>query len=47
MNNLDTILSNFLNGEPLHDAIVIGILFAIFMTFYQILFSAIFSLFKR
>ena len=46
MNNLDTILTNFLNGEPLHDAIVIGILFAVFMVFYNTIFTAIFSFFK-
>ncbi len=47
MDNLDTILSDFLNGDPLHDAIVIGILFTIFFEFYKVIFSACFSLFKR
>lgn len=47
MNNLDLILENFLNGEPLHDAVVIGILFTIFFEFYKVMFSSIFSIFKR
>lgn len=47
MANLDTILSSFLNGEPLHDSIIIGILFTIFYAFYTTCFNAIFSMFKR
>lgn len=47
MNNIDSILSDFLNGEPLHDAFVIGILFTIFIIFYNTLFTAMFSIFKR
>ena len=47
MDNLDIILSSFLNGEPLHDAITIGILFTIFFEFYRTVFSAVFSMFKR
>ena len=47
MNNIDTILTDFLNGEPLHDAFVIGILFTIFIIFYNTLFTAMFSIFKR
>lgn len=47
METLDTILSNFLNGEPLHDSIVIGILFTIFFELYRTLFSACFSMFKK
>ncbi len=47
MENIDTILSGFLNGEPLHDAFVIGILFTIFIIFYNTLFSAMFSIFNR
>lgn len=45
--NLDTILSNYLNGEPLHDAIIIGIIFAVTFEFYKVLFSAIITPFKR
>lgn len=47
MDNLDMILSNFLNGEPIHDAIVIGILFTIFFEFYKVLASTIMAPFKR
>lgn len=47
MDNIDTILSNYLNGEPLHDAFVIGILFTIFSIFYNTVFTAMFSIFKR
>lgn len=47
MDNLDTILSQFLNGEPLHDSIIIGILFTIFIIFYNTLFSAMFSIFNK
>lgn len=47
MNDLDTILTSFLNGEPLHDSIVIGILFTIFWEFYRTIFGACFSIFKK
>jgi len=45
--NIDEILGSMLNGEPLHDAIVIGIIFTCFMTFYQVIFTSMFSIFKR
>uniref|UniRef100_A0AAU8B076 Uncharacterized protein n=1 Tax=Dulem virus 71 TaxID=3145782 RepID=A0AAU8B076_9VIRU len=45
--NIDEILSNFLNGEPLHDAMIIGILFAVFFEFYKVLFSSVFCMFKK
>lgn len=45
--NIDEILTNFLNGEPLHDALIIGIFFTIFFEFYKVIFSAVFSIFKR
>lgn len=47
MNNLQTILSTFLIGEPVQDAVTIGILFAIFFEFYKVAFSSIFTIFKR
>lgn len=47
MENIDSILVDFLNGEPLHDSIVIGILFTVFIIFYNTLFSAMFSIFKH
>lgn len=45
--NLDTILSDFLTGEPLHDALTIGILFSIFFEFYRVMFSSIFTIFRK
>jgi hypothetical protein len=45
--NIDEVLSTMLNGEPLHDAIVIGIAFTCFFTFYNVLFSSMFSLFRK
>ena len=45
--NIDSIISNMLNGEPLHDAIVIGTIFICFYTFYQVIFSAMFSIFNK
>lgn len=44
--NLD-IFQQFLTGEPLTDAIIIGILFTIFMEFYKTMFNAMFSIFKK
>lgn len=43
---IETILGNMLNGEPIHDGIVIGIIFICFATFYREIFSGIFSIFK-
>ena len=43
---IDKILGNMLIGEPLHDGIVIGIVFICFATFYKEIFSAIFAIFK-
>lgn len=45
--NIEQIASNMLNGEPLHDAIVCGIVFTCFYEFYNIMFSSIFTIFKR
>ena len=45
--NLDTILNNMLNGEPLHDAITIGIIFTCFILFYKAIFGAMFSIFNK
>lgn len=47
MDNLQAILSNFLVGDPLQDAIIIGILFTIFFEFYKVIFSSVFTLFKK
>lgn len=45
--NIEEIVADMLNGEPLHDAIVIGIIFVCFYSFYNAIFSGIFSIFKR
>lgn len=45
--NIETIISNLLNGEPVHDAIMIGIAFIFAYTFYQCIFSAMFSIFSK
>lgn len=45
--NIISILSDNLTGEPLKDAIIIGILFTILWSFYNVIFEAVFSIFKR
>lgn len=45
--NISDIITNMLNGEPLHDAITCGIVFTCFYEFYNIFFSALMSPFKR
>lgn len=43
---LNELLANYLNGEPLHDAVAIGIIITIVFEFYKVIFSTIFGLFK-
>ena len=45
--NVIEILSDNLSGEPLKDAFIIGILFTILWSFYNVLFEAVFSIFKK
>lgn len=45
--NIDEVLSSMLNGEPIHDGIVIGIIFLCFYTFYNTIFGSIFTIFDR
>lgn len=45
--NIDEIISTMLNGEPIHDSIVIGIVFVCFITFYNVFFSSVFTLFRK
>lgn len=45
--NISEIVSDFLTGDPVVDSIVIGVLFSCFFSFYDILFSAISSIFKK
>lgn len=45
--SIDNVISTMLNGEVIHDGLTIGIIFICFITFYNIIFSAMFSIFKR
>lgn len=45
--NIEQIASSMLNGDPIHDGLVIGIIFVCFYAFYSIVFSGVFSIFKR
>lgn len=45
--HLDEILVNMLTGEPVHDGIVVGIVFVCFYAFYTAIFSGLFSIFKK
>ena len=45
--NIIEILEENLTGEPLKDAVIIGILFTIFWSFYNVIFEAVFSIFKK
>lgn len=45
--NIEEIATSMLTGEPIHDGIVIGIIFVCFYAFYNAIFSGLFSIFKR
>lgn len=45
--NIEEIVANMLNGEPIHDGIVIGIIFVCFYAFYNAIFSGLFSIFSK
>ena len=45
--NIVDILSSELTGEPIKDAIIMGILFTVFWSFYNVIFEAVFSIFKK
>ena len=45
--NIEEIETSMLNGEPIHDGIVIGILFVCFYAFYNAIFSGLFTIFKK
>lgn len=42
-----TILSEYMTGDPLKDTVIIGILFTVFWSFYNVIFGAVFSIFKK
>lgn len=44
--NITQVVSDMLTGDPLKDSIIIGLAFSFFLTFWDIMFSSIFSLFK-
>ena len=44
--NIEEVALNMLNGEPIHDGIVIGIIFICFYSFYNAIFTGLFSIFK-
>ncbi len=45
--NIEEIVSDMLNGDPVHDGLVIGIIFVCFYAFYNAIFSGLFSIFSR
>lgn len=45
--NIEEIISNLLNGEPIHDSLMIGISFIFAYEFYKVFFSAVFSIFNK
>ena len=45
--NIEEIASTMLNGEPVHDGIVIAIIFICFYSFYNAIFSGVFSIFSK
>lgn len=45
--SIDTVISTMLNGEPIHDGLVIGIIFICFITFYECIFGGMFSIFSK
>ena len=45
--NIIEILEDNLTGEPLKDAFIIGILFTILWSFYNVIFESVFSIFKK
>lgn len=45
--NIEEIVSTMLNGEPIHDGIVIGIVFVCFISFYNAIFGGMFSFFRK
>lgn len=45
--NIEEIVTDMLVGEPIHDGIVIGIVFVCFICFYNAIFSGLFSIFRK
>lgn len=47
MQSLIEVIQSYLTGDPLIDAILIGILFVIFNAAYTLLFTSVFSWFHK
>lgn len=45
--NIEEIAATMLTGEPIHDGIVIGIIFVCFYAFYNAIFAGLFTIFKK
>ena len=45
--NIEEIASSMLTGEPVHDGLVIVIIFVCFYVFYSAIFGGLFSIFKK
>lgn len=45
--NIEEVVSSMLNGEAVHDGIVIGIIFVCFYAFYNAIFAGLFSIFSK
>lgn len=45
--NIEEVVSTMLSGEPVHDGIVIGIIFICFYLFYNAIFAGLFSIFSK
>ena len=45
--NIEEIATSMLNGDPIHDGIVIGIIFVCFYAFYNAIFSGLFTIFRK
>ncbi len=45
--NIEEIAANMLTGEPIHDGIVLGIIFVCFYSFYNAIFGGLFSIFRK
>lgn len=45
--NIEEVVSNMLNGDPIHDGLVIGICLLCFYAFYTAIFTGVFSIFKK
>lgn len=45
--NIDEIITTMLNGEPIHDGIIVGTIIICFIIFYEMVFGSLFSIFRK